>query len=163
MFARRKGSKSLFCWKQLRLRLRVLEKRCPIHNSNLRMKFCHISCLLLLLCYRHNNRSSNFCPISREIGQSAYASRQVMNWWDCEGGMPVNVDNLSATGKEPTRTLEEPTVFMIRSEVEVMRRENERASVSSIFMNQKPPFWFWCCSSTLFSGNMLLHYPKVWQ
>lgn len=54
--------------------------------------------------------------------------------------MPVNVDNLSATGKEPTRTLEEPTVFMIRSEVEVMRRENERASVSSIFMNQKPPF-----------------------
>lgn len=54
---------------------------------------------------------------------------------------PANADNLLAASRRPLSANEEPMVFMTRSEVEAMlRREKEKAPVSSIRLNLNSPF-----------------------
>lgn len=52
----------------------------------------------------------------------------------------ANAHNLSA-GRGSTSGNKEPTVFMTHSELEVMlRREKEKAYVSSVYLDLKPPY-----------------------
>lgn len=49
-------------------------------------------------------------------------------------------DNLSDDGKRPVNTTEEPVVFMTKSKLEaVFRNQKEKASVSSFCLALKPP------------------------
>lgn len=55
-----------------------------------------------------------------------------------QGVTLVNTDNLSAA-RRPTNLAEELTVFMTRVEVEtVLRREKEKASSTTAYLNLKP-------------------------
>lgn len=57
-----------------------------------------------------------------------------------QGATPANGDNVFANGRQPTSMTEEPIVFMAKSEVKAMlRREKEKAFVSSICLDLKPP------------------------
>lgn len=53
----------------------------------------------------------------------------------------LNIDKLSATSRRPDSVVEERIVLMTRFEVEAMLgRENEKAFVSSVFLDLKPPY-----------------------
>lgn len=53
----------------------------------------------------------------------------------------ANADNHSVAGRRLASAVEEPTIFMIILEIEtVLRREKEKASISLICMDLKPPY-----------------------
>lgn len=64
------------------------------------------------------------------------------NWWSIQGVTPTtNADNLSAIGRQLVSTIEEPATFMTSAEIEIMlRKENEKASTSTVGPDLNPPY-----------------------
>lgn len=68
------------------------------------------------------------------------AAEQVTND-PTQGTKPANADNIFAASRQPATSTEEPTVFMTRSEVEViLRREKKKGPISLIFLVLKRPY-----------------------
>lgn len=52
---------------------------------------------------------------------------------------PANADNLPVVGRQPVTAAKEPTVLVAWFEVESMsRKEKEKASLSSMYLDLKP-------------------------
>lgn len=79
-----------------------------------------------------------------------------------QGAMSINTKNLSADSRQPVNGTVEPIVFMIRSDVQTMlRREKEKASVSSIYLDLKPPYASGSYNEAISGGVCYFTVPEV--
>lgn len=80
-----------------------------------------------------------------------------------QGATPVNGDKFFANGRRPASMTKEPIDFMANSKVKVMlRREKEKASLSSICLDQKPPFAGEVATNPYQVGYLSPQFHKIW-
>lgn len=81
-----------------------------------------------------------------------------------QGVTPANINNLFITARQLVSAIEEPVAFMTRSEIEaILRREKEKASVSSICLDVKPSYAVEFASKPSGWGILLTNFKSLME
>lgn len=96
-----------------------------------------------------------------ESGQRVHTNCWTGDRWSCQGVIPAPNAKVICYGTRPISTSEDLLFFMIRSKVEAMsRKEQEKAYVSSIYIDLRPLYDVEVVAKSSLSGHVIPCFKK---